>query len=117
MSLNRVSNRRSMRDSLPRTIRNGRECLTCCYSGSSPRNSRTNREDILTVPVQAVLAYEGKDHVAVKRPDGRFDWREVTLGASDGSMVEVKQGIEPGEQVALKPIELLSEHEKRLKKL
>ena len=77
----------------------------------------SDRENILTVPVQAVLAYEGKDHVAVKRSDGRFDWREVTLGASDGSLVEVKHGIEPGEQVAMRPVELMSEHEKRLRKL
>jgi RND family efflux transporter MFP subunit len=77
----------------------------------------SDREDILTVPVPAVLAFEGKYHVAVKKTDGGFSWREVELGASDDSRVEVKRGIEPGEQVALKPIELLSEHEKRLKKL
>src|SRR5271157_5127813 len=41
MSLNRVSNRRSMTGSLPRSIRDGREYLKCCYSQSSPRNSRT----------------------------------------------------------------------------
>jgi HlyD family secretion protein len=77
----------------------------------------SDRENILTVPVQAVLSFEGKDHVAVKKADDGFAWREVELGKSDSSRVEVKRGIEPGDEVALKPIDLLSEHEKRLKGL
>ena len=74
-------------------------------------------DNALTVPWDAVFHFENKDHVAVRRPDGSFAWREVILGPGDSGtrMVEVKQGLEPGEQVALKPSELMSEYEKRQK--
>jgi multidrug efflux pump subunit AcrA (membrane-fusion protein) len=38
------------------------------------------REDAIGVPVGAVVYFEGKDHVAVKTPDGRVDWRDVAPG-------------------------------------
>ncbi len=74
-------------------------------------------DNALTVPWDAVFHFENKDHVAVRRPDGSFAWREVILGTGDSGtrMVEVKQGLEPGEQVAPKPSELMSEYEKRRK--
>ncbi len=74
-------------------------------------------DDVLSVPIQAVLRYDDKWHVAVKRPGGGFDWREVILGVGDDEVVEVKQGINPGEAVALDPISLLSEEERRVKEL
>jgi RND family efflux transporter MFP subunit len=69
-------------------------------------------DNVLSVPAQAVVSYEGKDHVAVKKPDGRIDWREVTLGLSDGKMVEIKEGLKSGETVASDPAPLLSEDQK-----
>jgi HlyD family secretion protein len=74
------------------------------------------RDNVLGVPLQAVLHYEGKDHVAVKKPDGGFEFRAVTVGPSDGKLVEVRQGIQPGDRVALNPAALMSEEE-RLEKL
>jgi RND family efflux transporter MFP subunit len=65
------------------------------------------RDDALTVPVSAVLRLGGKNHVAVKKTDGGFEWREVALGDTSGTVVEVKQGLKPFEQVALKPLELI----------
>ena len=50
------------------------------------------RDNVLSVPVKAVLLFDGKDHVAVKKPDGGFDWREVDLGLSDEKIVEIKAG-------------------------
>jgi len=74
-------------------------------------------ENALTIPIDAILSFENKDHVAVKKPDGGFEWREVIIGEDDyiNRVAEIKQGIEPGEQVALKPSELMSEYEKRQK--
>ncbi len=74
-------------------------------------------DNALTIPWEAVFHFDNKDHVAVKRPDGSFTWREVILGDGDWNrkLVQVKQGIEPGEQVALKPTELMSEYDKRQK--
>jgi RND family efflux transporter MFP subunit len=75
------------------------------------------RDDALTVPVSAVLRGVGKNHVAVQRSDGGFEWREVVLGDTSGEVVEVKQGLKPGEQVALKPLELVREGVNRDKTL
>ena len=69
-------------------------------------------DNVLTVPVQAVLAYEEKYQVAVKKPDGRFEWRDVTLGPSSDTLVEVKKGIRSGEHVALDPLSLLTDAER-----
>jgi HlyD family secretion protein len=70
-------------------------------------------ENVLSVPVEAVVHYDNKDHVAVKKPDGGFEWREVTLGLTNEQQVEVKQGIQSGELVAIRPLDLLSEEQKR----
>ena len=76
--------------------------------------------DVVRVPVRAVLI--GKDkrgrpqnryYVEVRKPGGGFEFREVTLGATDEKVIEVKEGLEPGDAVALDPYPLLSEEEKR----
>ncbi len=64
-------------------------------------------DGVLAVPVQAIVRYDGKDHLAVKKPDGSFDWREVTLGLASDQLVEVKQGVQTGDLVALKPLAVL----------
>jgi RNA polymerase sigma factor (sigma-70 family) len=75
-----------------------------------------DRDDVLTIPVQAVLQYGGKDHVAVKTPGGGFEWRDVTLGMSNfDTLVEVKQGLQRGDLVASNPLDLMTEEEKRQK--
>src|SRR5271157_3872686 len=70
MSLNRVSNRRSMTGSLPRSIRDGREYLKCCYSQSSPRNSRST--EYMARPTGSrfdpILTYLETEHV------GAYNW-------------------------------------------
>src|SRR5690606_32334129 len=77
----------------------------------------TELDNVLSVPVQAVLTFDGKDHVAVNTPDGGIECREVTLGTANETHVEVRQGLESGESIALDPLSLLSEEEKREKKL
>ena len=59
--------------------------------------------NVLTLPNQSVIRFEGKDQVAVQSPDGGFEWRALVLGASDGAMTEVKSGLKSGDIVALKP--------------
>ncbi len=72
-------------------------------------------ENVLSVPVQAVLSFDGKDHVAVKKPGGGFEWRAVTLGPANDKFVEIKEGLERGQSVSTEPISLMSESEKREK--
>ena len=61
------------------------------------------RDNVVNIAVSAVRRYDDKDHVAVRRPDGTFEWRPVTLGDLDetGKSVEIKEGLKPGERVAL----------------
>ena len=73
----------------------------------------TQLSNVLSVPVQAILQYKGKDHLAIKSTDGSFDWRDVKLGISNDKLVEVREGIKAGDLVALNPIGLMSEEQKR----
>ena len=73
-------------------------------------------DNVLSVPVESVVRYDGKDHVAVKKSDGGIEWREVALGQSNDRLVEVKQGIKSDEIVVIKPQTLLSDDQKRVTK-
>ena len=70
-------------------------------------------DNVISVPIEAVVHYDDQDHVAVKKPGGGFEWREVTLGLTNERQIEIRQGIESGELVATKPLDLLSEEQKR----
>jgi RND family efflux transporter MFP subunit len=71
-----------------------------------------DREEAISVPAKAVARYDGRDHVAVKWPGGRIEWREVVLGPRDGSIVEVKEGLHSGEQVVLEAEPLLTDDQR-----
>jgi HlyD family secretion protein len=73
-------------------------------------------ENVLSVPVEAIVRYDNKDHVAVKTSVDGFEWREVDLGQTNDRFVEVKQGIKGGEIVVVKPLPLLRDDQKRLMK-
>jgi len=57
-------------------------------------------EDVLTVPIQAVHDKEGKRY-CFRVTDGKPERVEVTLGASNETMVEVKTGLSEGDKVLL----------------
>ena len=59
-----------------------------------------NRQDVLQVPVQAVLAIADKQIGYVLTPAGP-ERRELLVGQSNQSMVEIKEGVKEGEQVIL----------------
>jgi RND family efflux transporter MFP subunit len=80
---------------------------------SSAEILAASRDNVLSVPVQSVVRFDDTSHVAVKTPDGGIDWREVTLGMSNDTMVEVKEGLKSGETIVQSPIPLLSEDQKR----
>jgi RNA polymerase sigma factor (sigma-70 family) len=73
----------------------------------------TERDNVVSVPVSAVWHFNDKDLVAVRRPDGAYEWRSVILGDRDetGTSVEVYQGLRPGNRVAL--IGKMSEEDRR----
>jgi multidrug efflux pump subunit AcrA (membrane-fusion protein) len=69
-------------------------------------------DDVLSVPVQAILPIKGKEHVSVKEGD-RFVRREVEVGKSDDKYVQVLKGVEAGDVLAMSPISLMTEEERR----
>ncbi len=73
----------------------------------------SEHDNVISVPVEAIVRYDDKDHVAVKKTDGGYEWREVTLGVTNERVVEVKAGLKAGEQVAVKGVDLLTEQQKR----
>jgi RND family efflux transporter MFP subunit len=70
-------------------------------------------ENVLSVPYNALLYFGDKYHLAVKKPAGGFDWREVAVGQSDKDIAVIEQGLKSGEVVAVDPLALMSEEEKR----
>ena len=72
----------------------------------------TELDNVLSVPVPAILPFKGKDYVYVKDGDG-FRRQEVTLGISNDSHIEIKQGLKDNDQVAMTPVTLLTENERR----
>ncbi|QEH33126.1 Cobalt-zinc-cadmium resistance protein CzcB [Aquisphaera giovannonii] len=70
------------------------------------------KENVLSVPVQAILEYGGKDHLMVRTPAG-FERREIELGVTNDKFVEVTKGLTNGTVVALNPTVLLTEEQRR----
>jgi HlyD family secretion protein len=70
-------------------------------------------DNVLILPNASVVRFDGKDQVAVQQPDGGFAWRVVVLGVTNDAMTEVKSGLKSGDIVALKPVTLLSDAQKR----
>lgn len=64
---------------------------------------RVGEEQRLTAPRQA-LAQRGEVSAVYVVKDGKVSLRQVRPGRSEGEMVEILAGLEPGETVALDPI-------------
>ncbi len=62
--------------------------------------------------MQAILQYNGKDHVTKKVGD-RYVSTEVQVGLSNEKFVQVVKGLSDGDLVVLNPISLMTEDEKR----
>jgi HlyD family secretion protein len=63
-------------------------------------------EDVITLPVAAVIEQAGGYYCAVRTAAG-FDRRRVTVGLGNDKLVEITTGLEPGEEVFLMPRKLL----------
>ncbi len=67
---------------------------------SAEVNIITNRrENVLVVPVEAVLDYQGKQLVSVVGANGQTTVVEVTTGISDGRVIEITAGLTEGDVV------------------
>lgn len=74
------------------TVFNGLEATMTVDAGAA--------DDVIVVPVTAVRGLTDKGTVWVLDDNGEATERAVTLGLNDGAMVEVKSGLEEGEEVS-----------------
>lgn len=58
-------------------------------------------DDVLIVPKRAITTEGGKNYVTVKQEDGSSVQQEVTLGFTDGSSYEVKEGLNAGDIILI----------------
>jgi HlyD family secretion protein len=61
------------------------------------------KKDVLTIPVQCVVENAGKFHAYVKNASGVPEKRELVLGGTNDTVIEVDDGLKEGEQVLLNP--------------
>lgn len=59
----------------------------------------SNRSDVISVPVQAVSEQQGLHFVYVRLDEDCYEKRNVQLGNNNGKTVEIKKGLNPGEEV------------------
>lgn len=57
------------------------------------------QENVISVPLSAIIEEQGTYSVFVKVADEHFEKRPVVLGNTDGANIEVKSGLTPGEQI------------------
>jgi cobalt-zinc-cadmium efflux system membrane fusion protein len=65
------------------------------------------KEDVVAVPLAAVVRHEGHSFVFVETQPGHFRRTDLQPGLESGDWVEVRQGLEPGERVVSKGAFLL----------
>jgi len=71
----------------------------------------TQLDDVITIPVQSVIQAQGKEFVFVMTADGPVR-KEVKLGITNQRMIEVKEGLSVGDEVAMNWNVLMTEEEK-----
>ena len=73
----------------------------------------TELPDVLSVPQQAIVEFQGKTYVYVVHADGRNERRDITTGLNNEKSIEIKQGLKEGEDVALNPTMVMSDDDRR----
>jgi HlyD family secretion protein len=58
-----------------------------------------DKKDIVTIPVEAVQSRQGKKYVTLKKADGTNEAKEVTVGISNKTMVEITEGLKEGDKL------------------
>ncbi len=59
-----------------------------------------SRNNVLSVPREAIFTYKGKPHVYVITA-GKAERKTVKTGLSDGDFIEIKEGLKKGEKIAI----------------
>ncbi|WP_436980580.1 hypothetical protein [Streptomyces sp. enrichment culture] len=61
---------------------------------------------VLTLPLSSISGSSDYGAVSIVMEDGSLEYREVELGATDGSRIEVRSGLGEGDKVSLNPPDL-----------
>jgi RND family efflux transporter MFP subunit len=64
-------------------------------------NFELAKKALLQVPASALLFRSSGEQVAVIGPDGKVNFRKVTIALDQGDFVEIGSGLSPGDRVAL----------------
>lgn len=77
--------------------------LSELYSGMTAEVTFITKdtENVLYIPNRAVTREDGKSYVKLKKTNGSIITQEVTTGFSDGTNVEVKDGLSEGDTVVI----------------
>ena len=59
------------------------------------------RDNVISIPMEALIRSGGKDRVIVRVGEGRFDAREVVTGIESGERIEIAEGLAAGDQVVI----------------
>ena len=59
------------------------------------------KENTIVIPLEALIRTGREERVILARGEGRFEARVVTAGIESGQWVEIKEGIEAGDQVVV----------------
>ena len=59
------------------------------------------REDIIVVPLQALIRTGRAERIIIALGDGRFEAREVQAGIESGDWIEIIEGLDAGEEVVI----------------
>ncbi len=66
-----------------------------------------HRKDAIVVPTQAIVTRDGRLSVFMVAANGTAELRRVTLGLTNARVVEVVEGLKPGDRIVVKGYELL----------
>jgi len=61
-----------------------------------------DRRDVVTVPSDALVRKGGQQFVTLANADGTTQEQAVTIGITDGALVEIVSGLEAGQTVQLR---------------
>jgi RND family efflux transporter MFP subunit len=64
-------------------------------------NFQLGQKGLVEIPASALVFRSSGPQVAVIDPDGRVDFRGVTIGSDEGDVVEINKGVSVGDRVAL----------------
>jgi RND family efflux transporter MFP subunit len=65
------------------------------------RITAVEKNDVLLLPVNAVVRKRQERIVSVRKADGASEERTVKTGSSDGEMIEIAEGLSEGEKVVM----------------